>query len=71
MPVYVGFSAAKIFGANQYLGAFIGLVTVHPTWVELVSAGEPFQFLGIGMELVKYSSTLSPSDSFRMDYVLH
>lgn len=61
MPVYVGFSAAKIFGANQYLGAFIGLVTVHPTWVELVSAGEPFQFLGIGMELVKYSSTLVPA----------
>lgn len=61
MPAYVGFSAAKIFGANQYLGAFIGLVTVHPTWMELVSTGEPVQFIGIGVDLVKYSSTLVPA----------
>jgi PTS system, beta-glucoside-specific, IIABC component len=61
MPAYVGFSAAKIFGANQYLGAFIGLVTVHPTWMKLVSTGEPVQFIGIGVDLVKYSSTLVPA----------
>lgn len=61
MPAYVGFSAAKIFGANQYLGAFIGLVTVHPTWMELVSTGEPVQVIGIGVDLVKYSSTLVPA----------
>ena len=57
MPAYVGFSAAKIFGANQYLGA----VTVHPTWMKLVSTGEPVQFIGIGVDLVKYSSTLVPA----------
>lgn len=61
MPAYVGFSSAKIFGANQYLGAFIGLVTVHPTWMKLVSTGEPVQFIGIGVDLVKYSSTLVPA----------
>lgn len=61
MPAYVGFSAAKIFGANQYLGAFIGLVTVHPTWADIVSTGDAVQFLGINVELVKYSSTLVPA----------
>ena len=30
MPAYVGFSAGKIFNTNQYLGGFIGLITVHP-----------------------------------------
>ncbi|MEN0650802.1 PTS beta-glucoside transporter subunit IIBCA [Caldifermentibacillus hisashii] len=61
MPGFVGFSAAKIFGANQYLGAFLGLVTVHPDWVSLVSAEKPVEFLGIGVSLVKYSSTLIPA----------
>lgn len=61
MPGFVGFSAAKIFGSNQYLGAFLGLVTVHPDWVSLVSAEKPVEFLGIGVLLVKYSSTLVPA----------
>jgi beta-glucoside PTS system EIICBA component len=61
MPGFVGFSAAKIFGSNQYLGAFLGLVTVHPDWVSLVSAEKPVEFLGIGVSLVKYSSTLVPA----------
>lgn len=61
MPAFIGFSAAKIFGANQYLGALIGLVTVHPDWVNLVSGEEPVEFLGIGVSLVKYSSTLVPA----------
>ncbi|GEQ49991.1 beta-glucoside-specific PTS transporter subunit IIABC [Tetragenococcus koreensis] len=61
MPAYVGFSAAKIFNANQYLGAFIGLITVHPVWTDLVSAETPFQFLGINVDLVSYSSTLIPA----------
>lgn len=61
MPAFIGFSAARIFGANQYLGAFIGLVTVHPDWVGLVSEGNPVEFLGIGVSLVKYSASLVPA----------
>ena len=30
LPVLIGFSAAKIFGANQYLGAVIAMLMVHP-----------------------------------------
>lgn len=58
MPAYVGFSAGKIFNTNQYLGGFIGLITVHPTWAGIVSAGDSFHFLGINVDLVSYSSTL-------------
>src|SRR5690606_38612075 len=61
MPAFIGFSAAKIFGANQYLGAFLGLVTVHPNWMALVSEGEPVAFLGISVSLVKYSASLIPA----------
>ncbi|NMB50656.1 MAG: PTS transporter subunit EIIC [Bacteroidales bacterium] len=58
MPVFVGFSAAKIFKCNQYLASFICLSMLHPEWMELVSAAKPVYFLGIPLALVKYSSQL-------------
>lgn len=61
MPAFIGFSAAKIFKTNQFLGAFIGLVTVNPNWVALVAAGKPVQFLGMPVDLVSYSATLIPA----------
>lgn len=61
MPAFIGFSAAKIFKTNQFLGAFIGLVTVNPNWVALVAAGKPVQFLGMPVNLVSYSATLIPA----------
>lgn len=61
MPAFIGFSAAKMFNTNQYMGAFLGLCLVHPTWMSIVGAKEPFSFLGISVPLVKYTSTLIPA----------
>ena len=58
MSAFIGFSAAKIFKTNQYLGAFMGLVTVNPNWTALVAAAKPVSFIGIPVQLVSYSSTL-------------
>ncbi len=58
MPAFVGFSAAKVFNTDQYLGAFMGLVTEHPIWTAMVEAKKPVHFLGMPVELIKYSSTL-------------
>lgn len=58
IPAYVGFSAAKIFKTDSMLGAFIGLVTVNPNWVGIVTANKPFKFLGLQVPLIQYSSTL-------------
>lgn len=30
LPILIGFSAAKVFGGNQYLGAVIGMIMIHP-----------------------------------------
>lgn len=30
LPVLIGFSAAKVFGGNQFLGGVIGMIMVHP-----------------------------------------
>lgn len=61
MPAFIGFSAAKMFGANQYLGAFLALVTVHPQWVAMVSEGDPISFFGMNVTLASYSGTLVPA----------
>lgn len=41
MPAFIGFSAAKMFGCNAFMGGFIGLAMVHPTWTGLVAKGAP------------------------------
>ncbi|MCI1890813.1 MAG: beta-glucoside-specific PTS transporter subunit IIABC [Schleiferilactobacillus harbinensis] len=61
LPGFVGFSAAKIFGANQYLGAFVGLATLHPAWTALVAAKAPINFLGANVSLVSYSAQIIPA----------
>ncbi|CCI84507.1 beta-glucosides PTS, EIIBCA [Lactobacillus pasteurii DSM 23907 = CRBIP 24.76] len=58
MPVFVAFSAAKVFKTDQYLGAFMGLVTVHPIWMDLIKAAKPVNFIGLSVQLIKYSGTL-------------
>nr|WP_307991867.1 PTS transporter subunit EIIC [uncultured Niameybacter sp.] len=30
LPILIGFSAAKVFGANQFLGAIIAMIMIHP-----------------------------------------
>ena len=61
MPAFIGFSAAKMFGCNQYMGGFLGLAMVHPTWVAMASKGNPVDFFGVPVMLAKYSSTLVPA----------
>ncbi|TCP90094.1 PTS system beta-glucoside-specific IIA component (Glc family) /PTS system beta-glucoside-specific IIB component (Glc family) /PTS system beta-glucoside-specific IIC component (Glc family) [Cricetibacter osteomyelitidis] len=61
MPVFIGFSAAKMFNCNQYLAAFVCLAMLNPNWDSLVKAGNPVCFLEIPIALVKYSSQLIPA----------
>ena len=39
LPILIAVSAAKIFGGNQYLGAVIGMIMIHPDLVNAWSAG--------------------------------
>jgi len=61
MPAFIGFSAAKIFGSNPYLGALVVLTMLHPKWVALLDAKEAVSFIGIPVSLVKYSGQLIPA----------
>lgn len=60
LPVLVGFSAAKHFKANQYIGAGLGLALCYPTLVQAYSAGKAMNFFGIPVVLANYTSSLFP-----------
>ncbi|MBR5178170.1 MAG: PTS glucose transporter subunit IIA [Lachnospiraceae bacterium] len=40
LPILIAVSAAKIFGANVYLGAVIGMIMIHPNLINAWSVGD-------------------------------
>lgn len=60
LPIMIGAFAAKKFGANMALGMVIGGLLIYPTFASGVSAGTAFNFLGIPVYGVSYSSTIFP-----------
>ncbi|WP_028510420.1 PTS beta-glucoside transporter subunit IIBCA [Ruminococcus sp. NK3A76] len=40
LPILIAVSAAKIFGANTYLGAVIGMIMIHPNLINAWSVGD-------------------------------
>lgn len=61
LPVFVGFSAAKRFGMNQYLGALFGAMLIHPDFISLVSAGTSIELFGLPVYGGTYTSTIFSS----------
>ena len=60
LPILIGAFAAKKFGANMALGMVIGGLMVYPTFAAGVGAGTAYNFLGIPVYGVTYSSTIFP-----------
>ncbi len=61
LPVFVGFFAAKKFGANVALGAMLGAALIHPTFVAMVSGGDAGGIFGLPIYSAGYSSTIVPA----------
>ncbi|MGL4336504.1 MAG: PTS transporter subunit EIIC [Turicibacter sp.] len=68
LPVLVGFSAAKIFGATPVLGAVIGAIMIHPDLLNGYGYGEAllngtvpeWSLFGFGIAKVGYQGTVLP-----------
>ena len=68
LPVLIGFSAAKVFGANQYLGAVIGMIMVHPDMLNAWAQGQaalegrsrPGTLFGWEVSKIGYQGTVLP-----------
>lgn len=68
LPVLIGFSAAKRFGGNSFLGAALGMLMVHPDLLngndyavaKLEGTVPVWNILGFNIEMVGYQSTVLP-----------
>ncbi|MEC2312255.1 sucrose-specific PTS transporter subunit IIBC [Bacillus velezensis] len=64
LPVFIGFSAAKEFGGNAYLGAVLGGIMIHPALLNpwgLADASPDFmQLFGFDIALLGYQGTVIP-----------
>lgn len=64
LPILIGFSAAKEFGANPYLGAVLGGIMTHPAllnpWLLADAEPETVQLIGMNVDLLGYQGTVIP-----------
>ncbi|MCC6107798.1 MAG: PTS transporter subunit EIIC [Atopobium sp.] len=61
MPIIAGHASAKKLGANSYLGAFMGMILIEPSFIALSSTdGASFSVYGIPAPTLSYAQTLIP-----------
>ena len=60
LPVFAGYTSAKKFGANPYLGMMMGGILIHPTFIAAVNEASPLTVFGLNVPLNSYSSSFVP-----------
>ena len=61
LPVFIGATAAKKFGANMGLGMLIGAMLIHPNFIAAVTEGTALDVFGISIYPASYSSSVIPA----------
>jgi len=65
LPIIIGFSAAKQFGSNPYLGAVIGGILTHPDllnrWMLIDPMPDYLNVFGMPVPLIGYQGTVIPA----------
>lgn len=60
LPIFVGFFAAKKLGSTPVMGAMLGGVLLHPTFLSLVATGNAGTIFGLNIYEASYSSSIIP-----------
>ena len=63
LPILIGFTAAREFGGNPYLGATLGGILTHPALTNAWGVAAGFQtmnFFGFEIALIGYQGTVFP-----------
>ena len=60
LPVLLGFTSAKVFKMNEFVGATIGAAIMYPTLVQLATDGATMKFFGIPITIENYSQSFLP-----------
>jgi PTS system beta-glucosides-specific IIC component len=60
LPLLLAFTAAKKFGANQFVAVTVAGALIYPRIVDLFNKGDNITFFGIPVLLMNYASTVIP-----------
>lgn len=61
LPIMLSYSAAVKFKMNPMMGMLLGLMLIHPTYTNMVSAGEEVKLFGfLSVTLATYTATVIP-----------
>lgn len=60
LPIFVGATAAKKFGANMGLGMILGAIFIHPSFMAAVTGGTALSIFGLPIYATTYSSSIFP-----------
>jgi len=60
LPMYLAITAAKRFGANQFVSLTLAGGLLYPSIIALVSSPTPVTFLGIPVVMATYTSSVIP-----------
>ena len=63
LPILIGFTAAKEFGGNPYLGATLGGILTHPALTNawgVASGFKTMDFFGVDVAMIGYQGTVFP-----------
>lgn len=61
LPIFIAYSASKVFKTSPALMMAITAVLVSPTLLSYVGAAEKLTFLGIPLEMINYQNTFFPA----------
>lgn len=60
MPIILGYAAAKVFKANEYIAMVIGATLCYPTIVALMTGEEGVSLFGLSLTKANYVSSVIP-----------
>ncbi len=60
LPFMVAYSASKKFNANPVYAMIMMAVSLHPTWIQMVTDGVPFKIFGIPVKMIQYTQAVLP-----------
>lgn len=60
LPVFVGATSARKFGANLAIGMLVGAMLIHPNFIAAVSAGSALSVFGLPIYSASYTSSIFP-----------
>ncbi len=60
LPIFLGVSASIKLNVNWGIGAYLGAIMLHPTFVEMATNGTKFSVYGIPANVQNYSSSVMP-----------